>query len=72
MAVTADRYVRRGTAVPEIYHGTLRSLQLALSQTAGWSRRCPGPHVLEAVYGGTRVVLRVFEDGECTWTVADS
>lgn len=67
--LTADRYVRTGTAVPVIYPGTLRSLQQALREAQRASCLITGEHVLKAVYGSTRVILRVFEAGECTWTM---
>jgi hypothetical protein len=36
------------------------------------STRVPGEHYLEAVYPGPdRVLLQVWENGECTWKFTD-
>lgn len=69
MAV-ADRYVRTGTPVPQIYCGTLRMLREAERDTRAASRRHGGDHSLFALYGREWHLLRVYEAGECTWSYA--
>lgn len=69
MAV-ADRYLRTGTPVPVIYPGTVAMLTRAISDAERHSRAVPGPHVLSALYGRERVVLRVYEAGALTWVIS--
>jgi hypothetical protein len=63
----ADRYVRRGTEVPVIYPGTLRMMMTAEKEAFRASQRLPGRHLLFAVHGRQSRLLRVYEQGECTW-----
>jgi hypothetical protein len=68
MPVTADRYLRTGPIeVPQIYHGDLKGISLALGDVERMSRIIPGVHMLEAVYGRERVPFRVYEGGVCTY-----
>jgi hypothetical protein len=68
MTRPADRYVRRGCPVPQIYPGTLPGLQHAIKDCLTSSRLLPGrPVRLLAVYGRLGKLLRIFENGECTW-----
>jgi hypothetical protein len=64
---TADRYLRTGTTVPQIYHGTLKMLVEAEKDTRRNSARFPGTHSLFAVREGTWNLIRVYEDGQLTW-----
>lgn len=63
----ADRYLRQGTVVPQIYPGDLAGLTAALFDTEVLSRRVPGQHTLSLVHGGVRAAFRTFEDGLLTW-----
>jgi hypothetical protein len=67
----ADRFLRTGTVVPEIYHGTAAYFRRAARDTQRASERLAGEHYLEAVYRGQRLVLQVYEDGECTYVYRD-
>jgi hypothetical protein len=66
--MTADRYLRAGTTIPEIYWGELAHLNRAIRDAQQASRRVPGQHEVIAFFGTDRVVLRVYEYGELTWT----
>jgi hypothetical protein len=68
----ADRYLRTGTGIPEIYPGTLAMLARAVKAARQASARYPGEHYLEAVYPSGRLTVQVWEDGACTWSTADS
>lgn len=63
----ADRYLRTGTEVPQIYHGTLKMLVAAVKDTRRASAERPGEHSLFAVHGGAWNLIRVYERGELTW-----
>jgi hypothetical protein len=64
----ADRYLRTGTGtVPQIYPATAAHLSAAIRAAQLASCRLAGEHFIEAVYAGKRLVLQVYEDGECTW-----
>jgi hypothetical protein len=65
----ADRYLRTGTTVPEIYPGDLKSLARAAAATREWSRHCGGQHKLHVVREGERLVTQVYESGELTWVL---
>lgn len=69
--MSADRYLRTGAPVPAIYHGTMEALMGAIRDTQLVSARLDGQHFLEAVYGGSRKVLRIYEDGELTYLRGD-
>jgi hypothetical protein len=63
----ADRYLRLGTPVPAIYHGTLSSLSQALRDARLLSERRSGQHQVFAVRDGEWEPLQVYENGVCTW-----
>lgn len=63
----ADRYVRTGPAVPEIYPGTQLGLKAGTRDAQQASSREPGFHSLEAVYGKRRELLYRFEFGAPAW-----
>lgn len=63
----ADRYLRTGTEVPQIYHGTLRMLVAAEKDTRSASAQLPGAHSLFALHGSEWNLIRVYERGELTW-----
>jgi hypothetical protein len=65
--MTADRYVRLGTDVPQIYQGSLTGLSRAIKDALNASARVEGTHVMEAVYGRERKTLMVFQGGVCVW-----
>ena len=61
----ADRYLRRGGPVPQIYHGDLTGLTQALKDCLSASRFLPGViFTLEAVRGKHRELIRCFQNGE--------
>lgn len=60
----ADRYVRRGGPIPQIYPGTLAGLEQALAETESASRFMPDRYLyLEAVHGTERTCIRMFKAG---------
>ena len=63
----ADRYLRTGTEVPQVYPGTLEHMVAAGKDTRRASAAQPGDHSLFAIYGSEWHLLRVYEDGELTW-----
>jgi hypothetical protein len=65
--VVADRYLRTGGPVPVIYHGTLPALNQAMKDAQRASRRVPGEHYVEGVYGRERLLLQEWQDGMITW-----
>jgi hypothetical protein len=65
--MTADRYLRQGTAVPVIYPGTVRYLSQAMKDALSASRRVPGPHLISVVRNGERYLIQEYENGTCTW-----
>jgi hypothetical protein len=66
----ADRYLRTGTTVPEIYPGDLKSLARAAAAAREQSRHYGGQHKLHVVQGGRRLVTEVYESGELTWVLS--
>lgn len=65
---TADRYLRTGAGtVPQIYPATTAHLSAAIKAAQQASCRFTGEHFIEAVYESERLVLQVYQDGECTW-----
>lgn len=64
---SADRYLRTGQEVPEIYAGTRLGLKAALRDAQRASSREPGVHCLEAVYGKHRELIHRFEFGAPAW-----
>lgn len=62
-----ERYLRTGTAVPQIYPGTLENLQQAMEDATRASSRVPGPHCLYVQRGSEKYLLQVYEGGHCTW-----
>lgn len=66
----ADRYVRQGTDVPQIYPGTLDGLTRGLRDAQRLSERIEGVHRFTACYGKTRMTIREFQGGECIWAPA--
>jgi hypothetical protein len=64
---TADRYVRTGTDVPQIYSGNLKGVSAALGDVERLSKKHPGTHHLDAVYGKERVTLFIYEAGTATF-----
>lgn len=67
----ADRYVRLGGRLPQIYPGTLAELSNAIRDTRRDSESVPGRHLLEAVHAAGRRTVQVWEDGVRTWWAAD-
>ena len=67
MSVPADRYVLLGGPVPKIFHGKLADLLASYKEAKQASAFFPGQYCVEAVYGGHRVAIAVYENGECTW-----
>jgi hypothetical protein len=68
MVSLADRYLRTGEGtVPQIYPSTVRYLSAAMKDAQDASCCYPGEHFLEAVYEGERLVLQVYENGQCTY-----
>lgn len=65
--MAAERYVRTGAGVPKIYPATLASLSRAYRELQSVSLAEEGEHYLEAVFSSERVLLRVYEGGQCTW-----
>jgi hypothetical protein len=63
----ADRYVRTGLDVPQIYPGDLKGITAALRDVERFSAAKPGAHTLDGVYSGERVTLFVYEAGEATY-----
>jgi hypothetical protein len=67
MTTAADRFLRTGTEVPQIYPGTERGLLQAARDTCAASIRKEGEHVLSAVYGKRKTVIQIYEDSECVY-----
>ena len=65
--MVADRYLRTGTDIPMIYHGTLAMLDAALRDAQRASRRVPGQHSLIWARGQQRHVIYVYENGALAW-----
>jgi hypothetical protein len=64
---TADRYIRTGDGVPQIYPGDLRGIAEALRDAKLKSEKMIGCHRVDIVYGSDRVPFKIFEGGECIW-----
>jgi hypothetical protein len=63
----ADRYVRTGTDVPQIYPGDLKGITAALRDVERLSATTTGTHLLDGVYGTERVTLFIYEAGAVTF-----
>jgi hypothetical protein len=71
MAQVADRYLRTGQGViPMIYPSSVAAMTAAMKDAHAASYRYCGEHFIEGVYTGERLVLRVYENGECTYPPA--
>jgi hypothetical protein len=71
MVSAADRYLRTGEGViPAIYPSTVPALSAAIRDTQDASCRYAGEHFLEGVYSGERLVIQVYQDGQCTYPSA--
>lgn len=67
MPDTADRYVRTGLDIPQIYPGDLKGITSALRDVERFSAAVAGTHKIDAVYGTERIPFRVYVGGECTY-----
>lgn len=63
----ADRYVRTGTVVPQIYPGSLKGVTAALRDVERFSAAADGAHQLDGVYNHERVTLFIYEAGVVTF-----
>ena len=67
MAKAADRYLRKGGPVPQIYPGTLDGLTQAMKDSLSASRFLPGtPILLIALHGRERTLVKSFKGGNET------
>lgn len=63
----ADRYLRTGTEVPQIYPGTLSALTRAMKDAQRASSGSDGEHCVAMFHGSKRITIQVYEDGACTY-----
>lgn len=65
--MAAQRYLKTGAGVPKIYPATVSYLTRAYRELQVASADIEGEHYLEAVFDTERILLRVYEGGQCTW-----
>lgn len=69
---TADRYLRRGGPIDQIYHGSLDGLEQAIQDTVTTSRFLPDCVIyLTAVTGGRKRVIRTYKAGHLVFPEAE-